>query len=467
MRIFLVFLLSGAALSAQGVDRTQPPPPTEPRPYKLPLVFETQLPNGLTVVLIDDARVPLVTMRVVFPCGNRRDPGNAPGLAAAVAEMLPQGTTHRNFIQIFEAIDGLGGALNAGSGADQIFVNGSIDSRNFPALLDIMADVARNADFPLVDLTLYKQNRKQTLARQRAQPAFAANEAFRKALFGEHPYAHLGPTQAALEGLNRDALIEFRDKWLVPNNAFLIAVGRLPARAEMMKLVADHFGTWEKKPLSEPKPEPLPAPLKERRLILIDRPGAVQVDMRVGHMAAVQRDPDYFAEVIASAIVGAVPAGRLFADLREKRGFAYDARTEHQAFDEAGVLSAATQVRPEVAAQALQALLDHLDAMAATPVTDSELTRARGQITGSFLFRLETQAGLMDELMIDKVQKLPAAWLETWRTRMEAVTAADVQAAAKKYLATAGSVIVVVGDAAKIGPSLEKIGKFEVVKSLP
>jgi zinc protease len=425
------------------------------------------LPNGLTVVLIEDARVPLVTMRVVFPCGNRRDPKDMPGLAAAVAELLPQATTHRNYIEILGAVDAMGGALNATSGADQISLNAAIDARNFPALVDIMADVARNPDFPLLEVTLYKANRKQLLARQRAQPAFAANEAFRSALFGDNPYGHIGPSVASLEKLTRDGLLAFQGQWLVPNNAYVIAVGRLPALAETMKLMTDRFGSWEKKPLPEVKAAPLPPTRTERRLILIDRPGAPQVDVRMGTLGAVQRDADYFAEVIASAIVGGVPGGRLFADLREKRGLAYDARTDHLAFDYAGVLMASTQVRADAAGEAVQAVLDHLDAMAASPVTEQELARAKARITGSFLLRLEPQAGLMDELAIDRVQKLPASYLETWRARMDAVSAADVQAAAKKYMTTSAYVVVVVGDAAKVGPQLQKIGKFEVMKALP
>ncbi len=463
MRTLALFACTLSALLAQAP--ASPPAPGAPRPYKLPPVFQTQLPNGLTVLLIDDARVPLATVRLVFPCGNRRDPKDAPGLAAAVAEMLTQGTTRRNYIQIAEAIDGLGGTIAASSGADHVAVTGSIDARNVPALLAMIADVGRNAEFPSVELALYKQNRKQQLSRQHAQPAFVANEVFRKALFGEHPYAHIGPTAASLEALTREALVAYRDTWMVPNNAYLIAVGKLPARADTMKLITDDFGTWERKTLPEVKPEPLPQ--AARKLILVDRPGSPQADVRMGTIAATQHDADYFGEITASLIVGGVPMGRMFHDLREQRGFVYDIRAEHVAFDEAGILTETTQVRNEAAGETVRAMMNHLDRMAAEPVTEQELADAKSQETGSFLLRLEPQAGLIDELMIDRVQKLPANYPETWRGLEDAVTAADVQAAAKKYMNTGGMVVVVVGDAAKIGPALEKVGKFEVMKSIP
>lgn len=462
-RVLIVALLASAALIAQSFDRTKPPEPSAPHPYKLPPVFEARLLNGLTVVLVEDARVPLVTVRLAFHCGNRRDPKELPGLASAVADLMTQATSTRGFIQIVEAVDTMGGSLNASSGADHVAVNGSIESENLAPLLDIMADVAKNAEFSDIDLRLYKQNRKQTLARQFAQNSYIANYVFRQVLFGDHPYSHIGPTYDSLDRLTHQALVDYRNIWLVPNNGFLIMVGRLPPRADTLKMIAERFGAWERKTLPEVKRELAPAPAK--RLILIDRPGAAQVDVRIGRIAATQRDPDYFAEWAGSIIVGGVPLGRMFLDLREKRGFAYDVRTEHVAFNEAGILSSTIQVRNEVAGDAIRAMIEHLDRMASEPVTAKELADAKSSAAGSFLLHLETQAGLADELMVNAIQELGPGFLESWRTGMEAVKAEDVQAAAKKFLATQDSLVVVVGDASKIQESLTGIGKLEIVKA--
>jgi zinc protease len=447
---------------AQTIDRTRPPEAPGMRPYQPPPAYETQLPNGLDVLLIDDARAPLATARLIFACGNRRDPKEIPGLAAAVADTLTRGTKRRGFVQIAEDVDGLGGSIGAVSGADHISIGGSIEVTNLRSLVEIMADVARNAEFPEIDLSLYKQNRGQALARQRSQPSFAANEVFRAALFGDHPYAHLGPTSVSLGKMDRDALMAFRDTWLTPNNAHFILIGKLPARADTMKLVADYFGSWERKAMPAIAAAAAPAPSK--KLILVDRPGATQADVRMGKIAATQRDPQYFAEIAAALVAGAVPMGRMFQDLRENRGFVYDVRTEHVAFDEAGILSTITQVRNDVAGDAIQAILAHLDRMADEPVTARELADAKSFVTGNFLLRLEPQTGLADELMIERIQNLPGGYLASWTSRVQAVRPEEVQAAAKKYMSTRDMVVVVAGDAAKIGPSLAKIGKFEVVK---
>jgi len=437
----LAGLVACAALTGQAIDRTHAPVASEARPYKLPAVFETRLPNGLDVILIDDARVSLVTARLFFACGSRRDPKEMPGVAAAVADLLTQGTKNRGFVQISETLDGLGGSLSASSGADSIAINGSIEAGNARALIELMADVARNAALSDLDLKLYKQNRKQTLARQRSQASFVANEEFRKALFGEHPYAHVGPSAQALESMDRKAITDYRDTWMVPNNAYLIAVGKLPARAEAMKMVSDQFGSWERKALPEVKAEQMPA--SGRRLILVDRPGAMQADIRMGRIGATRRDPDYFAELVAATIAGA----------------------EHVELDEAGMVSTALQARNDAAGEALQAAMERLDRMAAEPVAARELADAKSRIEGSFALRLEPQAGLVDELMVEQTQRLPRNYMDTWTQRVEAVTAQDAQAAAKKYLTSLDMTIVVAGDAAKIGLSLEKIGRFEVMKA--
>ena len=452
-RVALSVLGSGAlgcgALSAQTLDRTKPPEPSAPRPCKLPPLFETRLPNGLTVLLVEDGRLPLVTVRLAFRCGNRRDPKNLPGVAAAVAELMTVATTTRGSIQIVEAVDTMGGSLSASAGADHLSVNGAIEPDSLPGLLEIMADVARNADFSDIDLRLYKQSRKLTLARQYTQSSFAAGYVLRQTLFGDHPYARIAPTPGSLDALKRVDLLDYRDKWLAPNNAFLIMLGRIPARADAVKMITERLGAWDQKVLPEAKPEPLPKPAK--KLILFDNPGAAQVEVRLGKIAATQRDADYFAELVGLTIAGGVPVSP-------------DVRIEHAAFDEAGYLSASLQVSNAAAGEALQGMLTRLDRIAAGPITGKELADAKGFAEGRFLLQLETQAGLADELMVEKIQGLPANYLELWRTRMEAVKPEEVQAAAQKYLSTQDSVIVVVGDASKIQESLGKVGKFEVMK---
>jgi zinc protease len=461
-RCVLFPILIALPLAAQTVDLSKPPVSRDPRPYKLPPVTETKLPNGLTVMLAEDDRFPLVTARLVFLAGNKRDPKEIPGLAASVATMLMQGTTTRTYQQIAEELDSLGGTLNASTGADSLTMDASVLAENALKMLALMADVSRNAVFPTNELNLHKQNRKQTLLVQHSQPGYLANEEYRSLVFGDGPYAHVGPTAEAIDKITQKALQDFRDNLLVPNNAYLILVGKLPARADLLRAITNEFGSWEQKAVpgyAPPKP-----PESKRQLVLIDRPGSVQADMRLGRIGATYNDPAYFPENVASIIEGGGPSSRLFLDIREKRGYAYDVHTEINALADAGTFSTVTQVRNEVAAEALQGILDDLDRMAKEPVEKQELTDAKSYANGVFLLGMEPQRGLADRLAQIKTMNLPKNYLETYTTRINSVEPDQIEAAAKKYMAPDNDIIVVVGDASKIQKPLEKIGAFQIIQ---
>jgi zinc protease len=457
-----VLLIAAVPLAAQTVDLSKPPISKDPRPYKLPPIFVTKIPNGLTVILAEDARFPLVTTRLAFLAGNKRDKKDIPGLAASAATMLMQGTSKRTYQQIAEELDSLGGTLNAATGADALTIDASVLAENAGRMLALVSDVSRNAVFPTNELSLHKQNRKQTLMVQHSQPAYMANEEYRKVLFGDTPYAHIGPTVESIDKIDQKTLEDFRDTYLVPNNAFLIMVGKLPARGQLLKTIVDEFGTWAQKTVPSYVPPKPPAP--KRELVLVDRPGSVQADMRMGRIAATFNDPDYFPENVASIIEGGGPNSRLFLDIREKRGFAYDVHTEVGPLADAATLSAVTQVRNDVVGDALQGILDHLDRMAQEPVTRDELTEAKSYANGVFLLSMEPQRGLADRLVQMKSMNLPQNYLDTYTTKVNSVEPDQIESAAKKYMATGNDAIVVVGDASAIQKSLEKFGTVRVVK---
>jgi zinc protease len=455
-------MTAALGLPAQTVDLTKPPVSKEARPYKLPPVTESKLPNGLTVLLAQDNRFPMVSARLVFLAGNKRDPKDIPGLASSVAAMLMQGTSTHSYQEIAEELDGLGATMGATTGADSLNIEASGLSENTARIVALMSDVARNAIFPTQELDLHKQNRKQTLIQQHTQPSFLANEEYQKVLFGDTPYAHVGPTAEAIDKLNRKALEDFGDTYLVPNNAYLILVGKLPARAQLTKTITDRFGSWEQKKVPAyvaPK-----APESKRELVLVDRPGSVQADMRLGKIAATFSDPDFFPEQVGSVIEGGGPNSRLFLDIREKRGFAYDVHTEVAPLGDAGVFSTVTQVRNEVVGDALEGILEHLDKMATQPVERQELSEAKSYANGVFLLSMEPQRGLADRLVQMKVMNLPKNYLDTYTTKINSVEPEQIEKAAKKYMATGNATIVVVGDAAAIEKPLEKFGTVRVVK---
>ncbi len=449
-------------LSAQEIDRTKPPETAALPPFKLPSVFESALENGFRVVLVEDRRFPLVTLRVAFEAGSKFDPKDLPGLSEAVAALLTEGTKARTSRQIAEELADLGGAMRAGSGPDGLTISANALAENLPKLLDLLADVALNAAFPEDEVKLYQNRRAQELLAERSEAAFWADQKITALVFGTHPYSRENPTPESIARLDRTALAQFRDAHLAPNNGVLILLGAIPSRDQTLGLVKQRFGAWQKKALA-PRPAP-EFPASVRSITLIDRPGSVQADVRIGRLSMDRTDPDYFPMVVANTILGGGASSRMFTNIREKQGFAYDAHSSNAPRKNAGLFTTVTQVRNEVLEAALQAVEAELDALVKQPVPEGELADVKNYLSGNFVIGLETQAGLASQLSNMKLLGLPDDYLGTFTERIRAVEPDEIQAAAARYMAPGAAGIVVVGDASRIAETLEKFGKVTLEK---
>jgi len=462
-RLTLIALAAAMTLSAQQIDRTKPPQTGAVPPFKLPPTFESTLPNGLRVVLVEDRRFPLVTVRLTFEAGSKFDPKDLPGLSEAVATLLTEGTKTRTSRQIAEQLADIGGFLKAAPSSDGLTAQGNALAENLPQLLDLLADVTLNASFPEDEVKLYRSKRAQELLAQRSEASFWADQTITAVVYGSHPYSRINPTPEAIARLDRDTLARFRDAHLSPNNATLILLGAIPARDETLKLITSRFSAWQRRELpARPAPD-FPAP--KRSITLVDRPGSVQADIRVGRLAVDRLNKDYFPLMVGNTILGGGTSSRMFMNIREKQGFAYDAHSSLLARKNAGLFMAVTQVRNEVLQPALESLQKELETMAKQPVAAAELTDVKNYISGTFVMGLETQAGLATQLANMKLLGLPTNYMETYTARVRAVEPGEIEAAAAKYVAPADASIVVVGDASAIGKTLEKFGPVTVEKA--
>lgn len=443
------------------MDRTKPPQTPALPIYKLPPVFDTALSNGLSVLLIEDRRFPMVTARLGFQAGSKYDPAPLAGsLSEAAASLLIEGTQSRTARQIADETAAIGGSLHASSSPDHLLLAASALSENLPQLLNLVADVACQASFPEEEIELYKRNRAQELLSQRADAAFQADEKFAELLFAPHPYSRQDPTLETIEKLDRAALAGFRDRTLTPNNAVLVLLGALPPRERAIELIAAEFGAWQSRELPPPPPARFPEP--SRSIVLVDRPGSVQADIRIGRLAVPRDHPSYFPLLVGNTILGGGTSSRIFANVREKMGYAYDAHSAAYPLQESGSFAVVTQVRNEVLAEAIQALLDEMHQIGAQPVSDEELDTARNYLSGVFVIRLETQDGLAGQIAAVKMLGLPLDYLEQYTSRVRAVTPVGILAAAAGYMDPQPASIVVVGDASQILAPLQSFGKVQV-----
>lgn len=463
MRRLAIAVLSAAALAAQTVDRTRPPETPPLTPYKLPAVEEAKLANGLTVLVVRDTRFPLVTLRLGFPAGSKFDPPGLAGLAETAASLLKEGAGGRTSRLIAEELASIGGQLDAGVSPDNLVLRGGALSEHTGRLLEIAADIVQRAAFPEEEVSLRKQNREQELAVARAESATLAEEKLHQVVFGGHPYSRFLPTDESIRKIARKDLLEFRDRFLAPNGATLVLVGAAPEAKALRALVEKHFGAWKQRPLpAAPKAE---FPTPRRTLVLVDRPGSAQADIHAGQLSVPRSHPDHFPLLVAANILGGGTSSRMFRNIREKEGFAYDVHAGHQPRGDRGLFSAVTQVRDEVVEPALQAVLKEMDTLGKAPVEAAELSAVKNYLNGVFVLQLENQAGLAEQLVSLRLQNLPRDYLETYVTRVRSVEPDQIQAAARKYMSPEKTAIVVVGDAAKIEKQIGKFGKPVVEKA--
>ncbi len=430
--------------------RRQAPQPLAARPLSIPTPKEVTLSNGLRVVMLENAGLPLVSFRLAFRTGTAYDPKDIPGLTSMVAELLQEGTTTRSSQQIAEQVARLGATLSTDASSDYTVVAASALTSYTDEILDLMADVALRPSFPESEVTLAKQNTKQGLQFQRSQASFLANERISKVLYGDNPYSVVTPTEASLEAMTRDKLIAFYRSIFVPNNAVMVIAGDFKAN-DMQRRIENLFGEakW-KRGTALTADFPAPPVRDAAKIYLVDRPGSAQSNIAIGNVALKRTDPDYYPVLLMHSILGGSASARLFMNLREDKGYTYGAYSSLDTRRDAGTLRATAEVRSDVTGAALKEFFYELNRIRTEPVTDKDLADAKAYLSGVFPIRLETQEGMIGQLVQIKMYDLPANYLQTYRDEVQKVTKADVQRVARKYLTPDKAAIVIVGDAAKI-----------------
>lgn len=443
--------------------RKTPPAPLAPTDFNLAQLFETVLPNGLKVVIVENKRLPLVNFRLAFKSGGIYDPRDIPGLTDAMAKMLNEGTATRTSKQIAEEVENIGGSLGASSSSDNTVVAASALAMYRSQILGLMADIVLRPAFPAKELGIYKDNLKEELKLQRSQPDFLAGERTAKILYGEHPYGVVSTTPAALEQITPEKLAEFHREALVPNNAVFIAVGDVNGE-ELLAEIKTFFGDWQKGTVKESDFPALPE-RSEKTLTIVHRPGSSQSNIVLGNPGVTRTDPDFFALSVMNMVLGGGASSRLFMNLREEKGYTYGAYSSFDARRLAGLFEATAEVRTAVAGDSLKEFFYELERIRTDIVPEDELADAKNYITGNFPLRMETQEGLTNQIVAQQIYGLPDDYLQTYRQNIEAVTAEDVRRVAQKHVQPDRVAIIMVGDAPQmleqVKPYTENIEIFD------
>jgi zinc protease len=408
----------------------------------------------------------MVSFRVGIPlefaAGDIAQLTNQIALAEATAELITEGAGSRTSEQLSREIEMLGGRISSSANDDFAEVAALVVAENADRMLDLLGDVLLRPTFPETEVALYKRNRIQNLVVQRQDPAFLVGEQFDRVIFGSHPYGISAPTPAAVGALNRAKIAGSYNSSFSPNGSVVVIVGDFGA-SRMESKAREVLSGWKPSEKKSTGPRSVEFPQQPaRQVYLIDRPGSEQADFRIGSLAVKRADADYFPLLVANAILGAGTSSRLFMNIRERKGYAYDVSSSVDALRLAGTFFGGAETRTEVTMPAIKEMLAEFDRIREVKVTGRELQEAKNYLNGLFALSLATQGGIAERAMQTHILGLGREYLESYRPRIEAVTAEQLQNAARKYMITDKPVVVVVGDASKLVKELESVGRVSI-----
>ncbi len=440
----------------------QAPVSKEVLKVQLPRPTQVKLPNGLTLLLLEQHKLPTVALSLWIKTGALADPKDMPGLAKFTAEMLHEGTSHRNSAQLASEVDKIGATLNANAafGASTSTVSASTLVENTSRLLDLMSDAVLNPTFPADELDKYRQRQLANLEQQRSQPQFLATEKFRQVLYRDFPASVVSATSESLKKVTPEVLKKFHDEYYVPNNAILGVVGDFKTD-EMVAAIKKNLGEWKSGPVPPLKLGPLPPPASSK-IFLVNRPDSVQTNIVAGDYAIRRADPEYVPLQVANQILGGGPQARLFLNLRENKGYTYGAYSILSTDIYPGPWVARTEVRSNVTDGSMHELMAEFQRMRDEKVPEGELDDARRSIVAHFALELESPVSLINDWLTVNYYGLPQDYWDRYPEQIAQVSADAVQGVARKYLDLSHLQTVCVGDGKQIKDVLKKYGPVEV-----
>ncbi len=444
-------------INADAAWRNEPPPPSGTIDVSLPTPTSFTLANGLTVIQHVRPGLPVSAVSLQLRTGGDANPSDRPGLADFTAALLDQGTQTRSATELADAFAQLGTSLAASASQDSVSVSLEALDRNFGPAIDLLADVTLHPSFPEEEVERQRQSRLASLVETKQNPQSLASIEAYAALFGpDHAYGHIAlGTEASVRATTRDDILGYWRANFVPANAALVVTGSI-AEADLRPILERAFGAWSGG--DAPVPDLGTAKRSDARVVIVDRPGSPQTRVLVAGVGAARTSPDYAATNVMNAILGGIASSRINMNLREAHGYTYGAFSQFVFRKHPGLFLVSTGVRTDVTAPAVREILSELNRIRDTPVTEEELADAKNVLVRMLPSAFETNARTVSTLGGLFVYGLGLDYYSTYPDAVRAVTVADVQAAAQRYLDPAALEIVAVGDRKAIEPGLRALG---------
>jgi len=453
----------GAYAAAPAAAKDLPMPAYgKDKPIPVPKIVKKTLANGLTVWVVPRSGLPRVDyVLAVRGAGFAADAPNAPSFANMLAGLFNEGTNKRDSRAIAEAAQGMGGSVAAGANADGIMVSANALVSQAAPMMALLAEVTRSPSFPENEVKLAKANALQSLRASEAQPAFRAERAVSRAVYGEHPYGRTSPTVESINAVTQDMLRAEHARRIRPDHALLVITGPLK-ESEAMKLAQDAFGDWKTTGPALPETAAAQASTKPAR-ILLQREGSVQSTLRLGSPGIAASAQDQIPLRLASTILGGGFSSRVNINLREAKGYTYGASAGARMNRAGGAIVGGADVRNEVTGAALNEYFSEYKRIGSELVPAKEMEMNKRYVAGGYMISNQLQRAVAGTLASNWLVGLPAEFLGEYVPRIQRVTPEQVRDVSRKYFAPESQSIVVVGDQKAVGEQLKAFGEFTVM----
>ena len=460
----LITLSSFAAVAQQPLDRTKVPTPGPNPALTVPKWTKTHLANGATLIISERRGLPLVSFSITFIGGsNQFESAGKRGVGALTTQMLTEGTKTRTGDQLSDALQLLGTNIGAGVSGEEGAVSFVSTTKNFEAVLAILADMMLHSTFPAESLERLRARSLVNLTQQRDQPAVISSQVFAKILYGEaHPYGQR-TTEASVKAITRDDVIAFSKAYFQPGRAIITVVGdisSLKAKASVEKGLAAWTKAGDKPSFDYPKP----AELQTSKIYLVDKPGSAQSVFNIGLPGPPRSTPDFFALQVMNTILGGMFQSRLNANIREQKGYSYGVNSSFSFGKGPGPFRTGGAIVLDKTDLALIEFMKELKGIVGErPITDEEIKTAKDSLIQRLPQRFASVTGISDTIAGIVLMGLPDNFYDTYAKNIAAVTKEDLLRVAKRYIDLNHLAIVIVGDRATIEGPLKATGIAPIV----
>ena len=466
--VALIFLCLSPVKADEAKHYTDLELPPLPE-ISIPDYTRYQLDNGLTVFLMEDRELPLVSGRAYIRTGDRLEAGDRVGLATIMGEVMRSGGTKSH------AADRLNELLELRAAAVETSIDSDSGNASFSALSEdieevfgLFAEVLREPLFPQDKIDLAKTQYEGSISRRNDSPNDIVGREFLKLIYGhESPYART-IEYSTLNHISREDLVEFYESYFHPNNIILGIVGDFDSK-QIRSLIEKQFGDWKSDPNVEaidPLPSALASSAKRGGIFFVDRPDLTQSYVQMGHLGGQLDSPDYTALSVLNGVLNGF-GGRMFNKVRSEKGLAYSVYALWRPrFDYPGVFQAGAQTRSEATVPLIQAVLTEIERIRTEPITTKELNYAKDSTLNSFVFNFQSPDQTLSRLMRYEYYDYPDDFIFQYQKGVEETTIADVQRVAEQYLQPDKIVTLVVGNEAEIQPPLSSLNPETTVTSI-